>query len=217
MDDAGFGLGVYQPGGVSFLGGFAGKPGAGGTRDFPTGYIAPVRAEILDHNIEYTYEYILILGKLEDIRKKVAELHGKSGPPAYRFAADRQGWTLDAATDLGWPVKDVWDVSLEKPGARLIGPVGFWRAADAPLLQVEAAFTTKATEARVFWATRAEPTFADARSVSFPITGDGEFRTYSVRLADASGYRGGIVQLRLDPGGGAAGERARVKTVRVGK
>jgi hypothetical protein len=212
VDDSGFGLGVYSPGCVSFLGGFAGKPGKGGTTDSPTGYISPIRAEILDHNIEYAYEYVLILDRLEAIRTKAAELHGKPGPPAWRFAKDRQGWTLHAATDRGWPIKNDWDVST-KPDAQLLGPVTFWKAADAPVLKIDAAFHGSAKEARVFWATRTEPTFADGRSLAFPITGDGEFRTYTVKLADAPGYRGGIVQLRLDP----HGDRVRVRAITLSK
>jgi hypothetical protein len=217
VDDAGFGLGVYQPRCVSFLGGFAGRPGSGGTKDFPTGYIAPVRSEILDHNIEYAYEYVLVLGRLEEIRKRVAESHGKPGPPAWRFESDRRGWTLAGATDQGWPIKGAWDVSLAKPGARLVGPFGFWRAADGPRLTIEAAFKTQADRVRVFWGTRADPTFAAERSLSVPVTGDGELRTYTVNLADAPGYRGGIVRLRLDPGSGGPGQSVRVKAIRVGK
>lgn len=213
VDDAGFGLGVYQPGCVAFLGGFAGKPGAGGTKDGPTGYIAPVRQEVLDHNIEYTYEYMLIFGRLADIRKRVADLHGKPAPPRYAFDKDRQGWTMTGATDQGWPVKGVWDVTAEKPAAQLVGPVGFWRAADGPVLTVEAAFRTTADRVRVFWATHTDPTFAADRSAELPVTGDGESRTYTLKLADHPGYKGGIVRLRLDPGVG----RARIKAVAVGK
>ncbi len=66
VDDRGIGVGVIHPGVYSFIGGFHGKPNTGGPKDNPTGYIAPVRKEILDHNIVYEYRYILAVGTLED-------------------------------------------------------------------------------------------------------------------------------------------------------
>ncbi|MEK7707129.1 MAG: hypothetical protein AAB380_03950, partial [Verrucomicrobiota bacterium] len=61
VDVTDWGLGVYHPGAVRFIGGFAGTPGSGGPNDNPTGYISPLHVEILDSNIEYTYSYHLIL------------------------------------------------------------------------------------------------------------------------------------------------------------
>jgi len=218
VNDADWGLGVYQPAAVEFLGGFAGEPGAGGTKDGPTGYIAPVRAEILDHDIVYEYEYTLILGPLADIRRRATALHGKPTPPSFTFAADRRGWTLEGATDAGWPLRNEWDIRPKKGGAHLVGPVGFWRAEAAPVLTIGAAFTTPSKQGRVFWATHAEPNFAAARSLPFPIVGDGAFHTTVVRLADAPTYRGGILRLRIDPGdAGGAGERVRVSSIALGE
>ncbi len=71
LDDSGWGLGVWNPGAFEFGGGFNGRPGAGGARDPECGYLAPNRAEILDHDIDYTFQYELILGTLEQIRARV--------------------------------------------------------------------------------------------------------------------------------------------------
>lgn len=70
VNDQGWGLGVIHPGAYSFVGGFHGKPNTGGPRDDATGYIAPIRKEILDHNIVYEYQYQLVLGSLEEIRTR---------------------------------------------------------------------------------------------------------------------------------------------------
>ncbi len=212
VNDAGFGLGVYQPACITFLGGFAGKPGNTGTKDSPTGYIAPVRPEHLDHDIVFEYEYTLILGSLEEIRKQANRLHGKPTLPHYRFDTNRQGWTLANGTDRGWKLTGDWDITPGNKGAQLIGPVDFWRAESGPKLQLKAAFTTTAKEARVFWATLDDPKFSAERSTSFAITGDGMFRKYTVNLAEVATYRGGLVQLRLDTG---ECERCRVQEISI--
>lgn len=217
VSDAGFGLGVYQRGCVRFLGGFAGRPGKGGTTDPPTGYIAPVRDEVLDHDAEYRYEYTLILGTLDEIRAKATALHGKPAPPRYAFDANRQGWHARGGTD-SWKLAGSWEVAFAAKAVELIGPVDFWRADEAPQLTLDAAFTTAATETRVFWATLDDPTFKPERSLAVPIVGDGALRTLAVNLAAAPTYRGGLVRLRIDPGStGAPGERVRIRSISLGR
>ncbi|HEV7132857.1 MAG TPA: hypothetical protein VGN27_03880 [Gaiellaceae bacterium] len=63
VDDAGFGLGVFNAAATQFLGGFADGPG-----DAATGYIAPTRDEVLAWNAVYEYAYALVLGTVEEIR-----------------------------------------------------------------------------------------------------------------------------------------------------
>lgn len=77
---------------------------------------------------------------------------------------------------------------------------------------IDAAFEKQAALAEVFWATLETGGFSPERRVKFPITGDGEFREYRVRLADSREYRGAIVQLRIDPPEG----RVRIRGVRLG-
>ncbi len=68
VNDQNWGLGVFHAGAYQFVGGCSGKRNTGGPNDPPTGYIAPLHTEIIDHNIVYEYEYALILGWLKDIR-----------------------------------------------------------------------------------------------------------------------------------------------------
>lgn len=200
VNDDDWGLGVWNPGCIRFSGGFAGKPGKGGPHDSPTGYIAPNRVEILDHNIVYEYEYTLILGTLREIRTHIVRNSAKPTPPSWRFAKDRQGWSYVNAHDVGWPIHGELDVRSAKADPQLIAPVGFWMAKDAPTMYLEAALTTAAKEFRVYWATHEQPSFAEQRSLAFPVTSHEEYRTYAIRLGDSTEYRGVITSLRLDPG-----------------
>lgn len=218
VDDQHWGLGVCHPGVIRFLGGFYGQSGAGTTADDPTGYIAPLRQEILDHNIVYEYRYLLILDTLANIRKLAYQHRPKSNLPDYRFDRDRQHWRLVNAKDAGYPLSGRMRVKVEKHSAQLIGPVSFWKAADVPKAYVRAAFQTTADTATLYWSTTEKPGFADERSVRFKIVPGGktlgEMRTYEINLAKSPGYRGIITGLRLDPPApGGPGEQVDVEFV----
>jgi len=199
VNDNDWGLGVFKPDTYSFVGGFFGIPGKGTSKDGPTGYISPIRDEILDHNIEYEYEYVLIVGKLQEIRRYVYEHSQHKSPPDYHFGKDRQHWVYRNANDAGWPIRGELNVLLDKDDPQFIGPVGFWQARDVPKIYIHAACSTQDTGARLFWRTHSEPGFAEQRSVSFQTRPDGQYHTYEIDLSSSPNYKGAITGLRLDP------------------
>lgn len=216
VNDDGWGLGVWNPGCYRFSGGFAGKPGKGGATDDPTGYIAPNREEILDHNIVHEYEYRLIVGDLKAIRAWVYEHAKRPGPPTYRFEKDRQGWRYVNVTDAGWPIEGELNVKLEGKDPQMIGPAGFWRAGEGPVLYIRAAFGTHEKTAQVFWSVFGER--GAGHHVDFAVTADGAYHTYAVRLGDSKEYSGVITGLRLDPEReGREGDWVKVKGIGFGK
>jgi len=216
VNDDGFGLGVWNPGCYHFSGGFAGRPGKGGPSDDPTGYIAPNRQEILDHDVVHDYQYTLILGDLKSIRAWVYDHAAKPAPPNYRFEHDRQGWYYANAHDAGWPIEGELNVGLEQGDPQLIGPPGFWRAEDAPTLYVTAAFKTSTPTAQVFWSKWGEKRMG--RPFDFKVVTDGQFHTYAVKLSESADYRGVITGLRLDPESvGAKGDWVKVKAIGFSK
>ncbi len=218
VDDDGWGLGVWHPGVYRFIGGFAGKPGRGGPKDESAGYIAPHRQEIIDHNIVHEYEYVLILGRLADIRAHVVKHAKRPAPPAYHFRADRQGWYFINSSDAGWPIAGELKVTLDKDDPQMLGPATFFAAADAPKLRIEATYQTKEKSAQIYWTTLDEPDFKEENSVRFPIVGDAKVRVYEVDLfAKAKTYRGHITGLRFDPTPvGHEGEWVSVKSLVLG-
>lgn len=214
VDDAGWGLGVYHPGAVRFLGGFWGKSNTGGPHDDPTGYLAPVRREVLDHNIVYEYEYVLILGQLPAIRRYVRTHRSKTDCPNYHFVRDRQHWYAAHAADCGCTAGTGWRVRVEGDDPQLIGPETFWAARDVPKLYLRAAYHTKQATAELFWQTIDAPTFDPKRRVTFAVKPDGRFHTYPIDLASAPGYRGAITGLRFDPvPSGAPGEYVEIASL----
>ena len=63
-----YGVGVHHAGVSSFLGGFHGTPGQGGSTDDNTGYIAPKGSRDIVWNDEYVWCFRLAIGYLNDIR-----------------------------------------------------------------------------------------------------------------------------------------------------
>lgn len=218
VDDDDWGLGVLHPDVVRFLGGFSGKPNTGGPDDDPAGYLAPVRREILDHNIVYEYRYTLVLDSLANIRKEAYKQRPKSAVPDYRFTKDRQHWWLVDANDTGFPLKDCWRLQVEQDDPQLFGPEGCWKAKDAPTIFVRAAYRTKNKTAELFWETADRPGFRAEQSVKFAIVPDGTMRTYEVDLSSSPKYRGTIRRLRFDPvETGRAGETVGVEFISAKK
>ncbi len=198
VDDRGIGVGVIHPGVYSFIGGFHGKPNTGGPKDNPTGYIAPVRKEILDHNIVYEYRYILAVGTLEEIRAAASANRVKDTRPDDRFDRDRRHWIYQNARDAGFPIAGGLRIKTTGDDPRWIGPEQWWRAEDVPKLFIRAAFRTRGDRAQVFWSVPGQG-FSPERRVELTIRPDGVLRTYAVDLASAPGYRGTITGLRIDP------------------
>ncbi len=199
------GLGIWAPDTFDFLGGFYGKPGQGGPKDNPTGYIAPIRNEILDHDIQYEYRYTLIVGSLQEIRDYVYKVAKRDTLPAWRFAAaDRQHWTYENLTDAGWPIVGVLRFSFSKPGGSLISP-SFWMPAEqARFLKIEAACTGQIKRGRLYFSTAEVPGFDETRAVDFTLNPNGEFQTIRVDLSACPAWRGFVTGIRLDPAQDAA-------------
>ena len=162
--------------------------------------------------------YASELGTLADIRIRANTLHGGFAvPPKYEFKAGRQGWTVRNGLDEGNPAGE-WDVRYGAKAAELVSPWEFFRTEDAPTLTLDAAFTTTAREGRVYWATLEQGSFAPERMATFPLVGDGAFRTYRIPLSASPAYRGGVIRFRIDPGAsGFPGDRARVREIALGR
>ncbi|HTQ10903.1 MAG TPA: hypothetical protein VMI31_12580 [Fimbriimonadaceae bacterium] len=193
------GVGIIEPGVVQFSGGFFGTPGSGGPKDGQTGYIAPNAVEILDHDITYDYSYFLVVGSLDRIRQFAYSHVPRPEPPIYLFLSDRQHWSYANCEDAGWPIKGELNVKLEKNDPQLVGPLGFWRAKDAPKLTIEAACSLGSPVAQVFWSRSDAPGFAESRTMSLRLIPDGQYHRYVIDLSESPEYHGVVDQLRFDP------------------
>lgn len=215
VDEDDWGLGVYTPETAHALGGFHGHRGQGGPDDNPTGYIAPIAQDVLDHNIVYEYRYTLILGTLDEIRGYAYHQQLKHCPPSYVFSDSRKHWTYHNAQDTGWPIRGELRIEPTGPGAHCEGPREFWRAEDAPTLYVEAAFDTGETTARVFWRRHGQG-FTPKASMPFKVESDGEHRVYAIDLSQSPEYTGLIGGLRISLANGSRDATiAQMRSVRI--
>lgn len=220
VNDDNYGLGVWNEGAYSFLGGFYGKPGKGGAKDKPAGYIAPVKQEILDHNIEYQFSYVLIVDTLDNIRSYVYARSTKNAPPRFTFANNRQSWTYRNAQDAGWPIQGCLDIRADDPNAEILSPKTFWRAEPNQMLTLVAAVKTKnAAPTRsvcLFWKTDKDNTFDAKRSIQLELPADGQFHSASFHIGKAKGYDSNITGLKLTPFiGGQPGDTIQIRQIAV--
>jgi hypothetical protein len=216
VNDANWGVGVYKSNHYYFIGGTFGTAAVGGEYDFTTAYITPSAYEIIDYNIQYQYDYTLVVGTLDDIRKFVYTQPRPKTAPDYRFVADRQSWWYYLGTDRGWPIKNELDIPLDNGSFLLVGPGEMWQATDMPKVYVRAAIKTDATQARLRWRVPTDSEFLAGNVVDFPIIGDGEYRTYEIDMTKVPAWKGTIVKLGFEPAlgeKGGAGKFAKIQYI----
>ncbi|KAA9355242.1 hypothetical protein [Larkinella humicola] len=216
VNDANWGVAVYKPNHHYFIGGTFGTSVVGGEYDFTTAYITPSAYEVLDYNIQYQYDYTLVVGTLDDIRKFVYAQPRPKSTPDYRFVADRQSWWYYQGTDRGWPIKNELDLPLDNGSFLMIGPNEMYQAADVPKMYIKGAFKTDATQARLRWMVPKDPEFVAGNLVDFPIIGDGQYRTYEIDMTKVPTWKGSIIQLGFEPAlgeKGGAGKFAKIQSI----
>lgn len=224
VNNEGWGIGIYEPGIYTYVAGFAGEPGSGGPKDGNTGYMAPMAEEILDHNIDTSFNYVLILGNLKEIRDYVYKQPRPAIHPSWVFENSRHYWAYEQATDAGWPIRNELNVDLSHNNATINSPRFFIDAKQNPILYIRAAFSANEFHMALTWEKRdlrkihdwdkADPyVYTDKQRVNFPVIGDGEFRTYKVDLSKHSEWTGIISRLKLISPLGEKEKRVRIISI----
>jgi hypothetical protein len=190
---------VIHPGAYRWIGGFHGKPGHGGPKDNPTGYIAPVRSEILDHDIHYEYAYVLTLGTVDEIRHHAQSLRTTDTRPDFHFTTDRQHWTYHNLADTGVPPRSGLTLRATGPDPYALAPEQWYDAAAVPRLFLTTAnLTQRPVRASLFWRAP-DQSFDESRSLSLALpVSNNKPQTLAFDLAAHPLYRGPIAALRLD-------------------
>ena len=213
VNDENRGVGIIHPGVYRYTGGFHDKPGRGGPKDNSTGYMSPIRKEILDANIRYEYQYDLVLDTLESIRAYAVAHRIQDTRPDYHFDRDRRHWIYVNATDAGFPLDGGLRIKPGRNDPQMIGPEQWWSAESAPKLFIRAAFRTRQTRAEIYWSVPGKG-FSTDRRVDFAIIADDKPHTYEIDLAASPIYRGTITGLRFDPvPEGGDGDEIRVESI----
>jgi hypothetical protein len=201
VNEQGKGVGIYQPDVTRFTAGFAGgdrKKGTGGPKEGPTGYIAPIAFCLLDANIDWTYKAYLIVGSVDEIRGFVRNSHPRPAGLSWIFEKDRLGWYYQGgAMDSGWPIKGALNITYKNDlRATLAGPETFWYATEAPVAEIEAAFSGSTsnrpcTAQLMIRSTEERPTL----TYPFEVNPDGIMRVYRVKLDTKPAYTGAMKQI----------------------
>ena len=198
VDRNGFGLGVVSPITHDFLGGFSGKPGAGRESESPTGYIAPVSRETLDHDIVYPYQTWLVVGQAEETRAFAARLRQKwsASGPRFDFQQSRANWhSQHAKSD---DVQTHWSLSTTSRTS-IRGPVRTWRARPEDVVMLEFAVSGGSGPMALSWRSPQGEFNPQQRTTWRPIR-DGKTHLYRISLGSSGAYSGTFSQFQLEFG-----------------
>lgn len=213
-----WGVGILVRGNCSFIGGFSGSTTSGTQSSVNTGYIAPLRREVIDHNIVHDFTYQLILGNLADIRNYAVGQQANLKPNFF-FRGTRAGWTYQVASDSGYPVPaDHLRVNVNTGDPQMWGPECSFQAAEVPKLYIRAAvycFAGTPTTAQLFWEKEnGSSPMSEAQSHSFPLINDGQYHMYTIDLSKHASWTGQISRLRFDPVyNGTTGDYVKVSAI----
>ena len=214
-DDNGFG--VWTPGAQEYLGGFAGRPGKGGPTSSPTCYVSPLQTEIIDHNIEYTYEYQLIVGDVKTIRDYVYKNRSKEKGLNFVFKSDRQHWYYRNASDAGFPIKKCLNVKLDKNNPQVVSPLFCIDADSVKTVTIRAAFKTGEQQARISWKRFGSKKVEKGDTEKFQIKSNGRMQDYKIKLSKNKNWKGAISGIILHPcRKGAASSSVKIESIKSG-
>ncbi|MBD2700877.1 hypothetical protein IC229_09525 [Spirosoma sp. BT702] len=205
LNTKGRGVGLYRSNAFRSNTASFGQLREGNEYDGSSSYINNCDYLQIDHNGQYEYEYTLVVGSIDDIRKFAYSQPRPASAPNYQFVNDRQGWYYFNTQDRGWPIQNALAIQWarhddKQNNFRVMSPLVFWRATDVPKIYIQAAFRTQGNRARFAWKKPEEDNFVDgpSRYVEFPIIGDGQLRTYEINLSGQSGWDGVINQISLN-------------------
>ncbi|MCB1128592.1 MAG: hypothetical protein KDM81_19000, partial [Verrucomicrobiae bacterium] len=218
VDDSDYGLGVFKDDGGEFHGGIHGDGRSDNPKHGSTAYVAPIHRENFDHNIVYEHETHLMVGALTDIRQRFNAMATKT-PPAWRFAKDRQHWTLHNATDQGFPIPGEWRIETGPKPWRIEGPTFAWRADPAPIARLEISLHSQAAATfRLRWKRLDDDRFDDRKSLTFELPPNGGIQTREIDLGGSEDYHGLITGLSLEPAAGLReGDTLAIRSIVLGK
>lgn len=215
VGDDGWGLGVFKDDATEFHGGIHGEGRSSNPKAGSTAYVAPIHRENFDHNIVYDHETTLMVGRLEDLRKRFNGL-AKKTPPDWLFTTNRQHWTLHNAQDEGFPLQGEWRVIFGNQKPRLEGPAQCWRAEQAGAVVLELRHQGKPSKARLSWKRLGEEHPAATQHVEFDLAPTDAVKEYRIDLSASPEYRGLITGLNFEPiASPQPGGRITIRSIRL--
>ncbi|MCP4312934.1 MAG: hypothetical protein GY790_16865, partial [Bacteroidetes bacterium] len=200
VNEENIGMAVYSPHTERFLGGFTGEEGTGSTFDIPCGYICPVGDIVLDHNIDFSYEYVIVTGMLNDMRKDIYDLHReyRMNLPVYDFDEGRQGWYYKNAEDSGWPIEGKLIIHPLGEECTLWGPEHSYQSGEIKEIEIVAAFDSDAGKFQFLWNRIEGSEKTGQESLDIDIVPGAGLNTYRIDPGELPGFKGLITGIRLE-------------------
>lgn len=204
VNDQNRGIGLFHANLMQFAGSFYGQQGVGDEFNNQTGYMTGLPVDQLDYNGVYEYQYVLILGSVDDMRRYVYSQPHSRSVPDFVFTNSRYGWSYYNTRDQGWPIRNTMNVRWEgtlPEQFRVASPFMFFSGSSVDKLYVQAAFSTNATTAHLIWTKQGDNDFRHRanQELDFPIIGDGQMRVYEINMGQVASWQGNITRIALEP------------------
>lgn len=198
VGDDDWGVGVCSPAVWNYLGGIHGAKKSWVSSDGPTMYISPVSTEVLDHNIVFSFDLLVRVGTLDELRAHFTRVMAQQAIPTWHFAKDRQHWVPKDCTDAGWPIQDGLKLTTHQgKKARIEGPIHPFRADAASKLRITGTWKGLSGTGRVTWKQQGNDKPAKPLSATFTIPAEGQEAAVEVDLAAVPEWQGLITQLTV--------------------
>ena len=190
-------------------------------------YIAPWVAEILDYNINYVYNFSLVVGTLASIQAYAHDKHAAGADatllPHYDFVASKSRAHCTYAgglNDSGWPVPPTGiAVTLDDAAGVVLGPITSWLAQDAPVVRVKGSWPAGAvtTIAVAYVLEGSSDPCADC-FVTAQSSGSGALEDIAFQLNVSTSYKGRLSRLLVRPSAavGQPGRTASIQSISAG-
>lgn len=185
-------------------------------------YLANSPMAIIDSDATYYWRHAYILGTVDQIRDYVYAQARQAKPDwSFTMANGRNDFHPWKSTDQKMPFpQDSWRVVMQDHESKLVSAMGSWAASGITNLKIQMAYTGSRSSLFALWlrsgqkpagfnpdrpsqeslrwpnGTIAGPAY-DAQSITFPVTGDGVERTYTVNVSSKSGWTGIIQQFEI--------------------
>ena len=202
-NDNGYGVGLFVPNNLDFKRGYFGQELGGDEFSGTAAYVGATPHIVLDHDIVYEWDYVYIVGNLDQIRSYVYSQPRPSPKPNFRFDTSRKGWYYQRAQDTGWRVDGKLHVLLDNAAtARITSPYVFWKGRENPKVYIRAAFKTQTDTFKFNWRRNDDQYMyaSSDRFVELPVINDGQYHTYAVDLsANPNWLDYNIGQIELSP------------------
>jgi len=197
------GIALHTPFSNEFKVGLFNSVGWGPPEALNAGYIANGLKLTLDRNGVYEFDFNMVVGSLNEIRNTINSLPQSETKPHYVFAGQskRHGFSYQKGYDQGYPVGDELSITPKNRRFSFTSPRKGYKASDINRIYIRIRARTNETQFVLKWRKIGQSPIESewaGQSISFPITGDNQYRTIAIPVGNHPQWNGIINEFSIN-------------------